>query len=120
MIKLINYKWQQICNYRSRTEKIIFKLRKLQNKTEELYQTNILGNNISLLLNKKMKNDILYLHDRIFSDAFVDLRVWWQVNLQNFWAKYFSKEIIHKITVSAIDPNPYINFNYQKYSGIYD
>ena len=120
MIKLINYEWQQICNYRSRMEEKINQLRKLQIKTEELYQTNALGNNLSLHLYKIINNDILDLHDKIFKGAFIDIREWWQVNVQKFGAKYYTQDIIHKITYSVIKPNPYMNYNYQKYSGIYD
>ncbi|HSM25657.1 MAG TPA: hypothetical protein VK856_12395 [Anaerolineaceae bacterium] len=98
----------------------INQLIQLLNKIEELFQTFAWVNILSFQLYKKKNNDMLNSHDKIYKGTFIDIRDWWRVNVHKFGAKFFSQEIIHKITASEIDPNPYINYNYQKYSGIYD
>ena len=83
------------------------------------FPTYAIGNLVSVQLWEKMEQDIPALYGDIAQGNFEGLLSWLRENVHQHGAKYEPQELVEKITGSKIDPQPYLNYLWQKYEDIY-
>ncbi len=84
------------------------------------FPTYALGNLVSAQLWEVINRDIPDLADQAARGQFAELLGWLRANVHIYGAKFEPQELVHKITGSKIDPQPYLRYLRTKYSEIYN
>ena len=83
------------------------------------FPTYALGNLISVQLWEQLKKDIPTVSSEIAKGEFGDLLAWLRDNIHQHGAKFEPQELVRKVTNSDIDPQPYLDYLWDKYGKIY-
>lgn len=83
------------------------------------FPTYALGNVISAQFWQKMMVDVPTLEQQIEKGDFNELLSWLHKNIHCHGAKYEPQTLVHMVTGSKIDPEPYLNYLETKYRQIY-
>ncbi len=83
------------------------------------FPTYSLGNILSVQFFALALKEMPDLLDQFARGEFQNLLAWGRENIHRHGAKYFPKELVHKITGGPINPEPYISYLKQKYGDIY-
>jgi carboxypeptidase Taq len=83
------------------------------------FPTYALGNLISVQLWEKINQDIPDLEEQIRQGRFESLLDWLRAKIHRHGAKFEPQELVHRVTGSRIDPEPYMRYLTKKYSEIY-
>jgi carboxypeptidase Taq len=84
------------------------------------FPTYALGNLVAAQLLEKIMQDIPDLEDQIARGQFLALLGWLREKIHIHGAKYFSQELVQRITGSKIDSAPYIRYLRNKFGQIYN
>jgi carboxypeptidase Taq len=83
------------------------------------FSTYALGNLISVQLWECINKDRPDLKEQIRQGDFSQLHQWLREKVHQYGSKFEPQEMVKRITGKQIDPQPYLNYLYEKYSKIY-
>lgn len=83
------------------------------------FPTYALGNLISVQLWEQLKKDIPTVSSEIAAGEFGELLDWLRDNIHQYGAKFEPQELVKKVTGSEINPQPYLDYLWDKYGKIY-
>ena len=83
------------------------------------FPTYALGNMVAAQIWEKALAAMPDLRTKISQGDFMPLREWLRENLHRHGAKFEPQELIQRLTGSSINPDPYLNYLYNKYRDIY-
>ncbi|MDD3119484.1 MAG: carboxypeptidase M32 [Victivallales bacterium] len=83
------------------------------------FPTYALGNMIAAQIWEKARTAIPDLRRQIGRGEFMPLREWLRDHLYRHGSKFEPQELVRRITGTTIDPDPYLNYLYDKYREIY-